>query len=230
MIVLTLTSIDINAQKKIKFKDLNLKTALLDLGYDFNKNQEIEISEIDTVKKLNISKRNINRLDDLIHFKSLRILNAMTNNIPNLDVFFNNSVIEELYVGENKLGKKLVLKNLPKLTGLFAFRNSIESIELVNTDKIEQMYLQGNFLQTFEFKNLSKLRSLQLDENTKLTKIDVTKNVELKQLYLRETLITKLDITNNLILKTLYIEQNVELIKTKEQENLKAMPVIRSSN
>ncbi len=99
-------SMNINAQE-IKFKDSNLKKALLESGYDFNKNNEIEISEIDTITSLKISKKKIDKLDDLIYFKKLRILYATTNNITKLDVFFDNSIIEELYVGENRLGKKI---------------------------------------------------------------------------------------------------------------------------
>ncbi|MCA6423478.1 MAG: hypothetical protein IM568_11765 [Flavobacterium sp.] len=229
LLMIIFISVKVNGQK-IDFKDLNLKVTLLELGYDYNKNNEIEISEIDTVKSLIISKRNIDKLDDLIHFKNLKVLNAMTNNITNLDVFFNNPVIEELYVGENKLGKKLILKNLTNLRGFFAFRNDLEDIIIENTDKIEQMYLQGNLFQKIELKYLSKLRTLQLNENRNLKNIDVSKNTELIQLYLTETLITKLNISNNPILKTLYIEKNVELLKSNSQDNLKAMPLIRSAN
>lgn len=76
---------NINAQS-IKFKDDNLKLALLELGYDFNLDNEIQISEIDTVSTLKISKRNIKQLDDLVYFKNLKVINAMANQITNLDV------------------------------------------------------------------------------------------------------------------------------------------------
>ena len=224
--IIVLISVNINAQK-IKFKDLKLKSALIELGYDFDKNNEIEVSEIDTVISLKISKRNIDRIDDLIYFKKLKKLNAMTNNITNLDVFFGNSIIEELYVGENKLGKKLILKNLTNLKGLYAFRNGIEEIELKNTDNIEQIYLQGNLFEKIEFPNLVKLRTLQLSENKNLKVLDVRKNTELKQLYLTETLVTNVDVSNNKYLKTLYVEKNTQLEKNKDQQNLKPMPIIK---
>ena len=70
--IIVLISVNINAQK-IKFKDLKLKSALIELGYDFDKNNEIEVSEIDTVISLKISKRNIDRIDDLIYFKKLKL-------------------------------------------------------------------------------------------------------------------------------------------------------------
>ena len=219
---------NINAQD-IKFKDVNLKKALFELGYDFNKDNEIQISEIDTVVKLKISKKEIKTLDDLAYFKSLKVINAMTNQITNLDVFNNNSIIEEIYIGENQLGKKLILKNLKSLRGLYAFRNGLEEINLVNTENIESLYLQGNFFKKIEFKNISKLKTLQLSENEKLKDINVVNNKDLVQLYLTGTQISKLDISNNPLLKTLYVEKNVEINRNKKQSEFKPMPIIKTS-
>ena len=221
LIILLFTQI-VSAQKGISFKDGNLKSVLLESGYDFNKSGEIEVSEIDTVTKLNISKRNISRLDDLIYFKNLKELDANTNQIKNLNVFFNNLVIEEIYIGENLLGKKLILKNLKNLKGLYAFRNSIEEIDLYGTDSIEYMYLQENLFEKVEFKNLSKLKSLQLAENKNLKSINVNSNAELVQLYLTDTAILKLDITGNPILKTLYVDKGVELTKGEKKSIFKS--------
>ncbi|WP_431200229.1 hypothetical protein ACRQ5D_19485 [Mucilaginibacter sp. P25] len=91
--------------QQIVFKDQNLKSALLKRGYDFNKNGEIEVSEIDTVANLNIAKSDIRLLDDLKYFKSLERVYAMSNQIANLDVFFDNNTIKEIYIGGNVLGK-----------------------------------------------------------------------------------------------------------------------------
>lgn len=214
--------------QKIVFKDENLKLALLDLDYDFNKDNEIEISEIDTVSKLTIRDRSIKQLDDLIYFKNLKIINAMSNQITNLDVFFDNSMIEEIYVGENNLGKKLVLKNLKNLTGLYVFRNGLEEINLIDTNNIQSLYIQGNLFETIEFKNLSKLNTLQLTDNEKLKVIDVSNNKKLKQLYLINTAISELDMTNNLFLKILYVEKGVKIKKNDKQSKFKPMPIIQS--
>ncbi|MHC0443099.1 hypothetical protein [Flavobacterium sp. 3-210] len=219
----------LNAQK-IKFKDENLKKTLFELGYDVNKDNEIEITEIDTISKLKISNRNIKSLDDLVHFKKLKTVNAMKNQVANLDVFFNNSTIEEIYVGENMLGKKLVIKNMPKLKGLYAFRNGLNELVLISTTNIESLYLQGNMFEKIILDELPKLKTLQLSENGNLKLIDVKKNVELVQLYLNSTKIEKLDISNNLILKTLYIDNGVNLLKSEKQSNFKPMQSIKVSN
>lgn len=216
--------------QKIKFKDENLKKALLELGYDVNKDNEIQISEIDTISKLKISNKNIKSLDDLVHFKKLKILNAMKNQVANLDVFFNNSTIEEIYVGENILGKKLVIRNMPKLRGLYAFRNGINELILINTNNIESLYLQGNMFEKIILDELPKLKTLQLSENGTLKMIEVEKNNELVQLYLNSTKIEKLDISKNLLLKTLYIDRGVNLLKSEKQSNFKPMQTIKVSN
>ncbi|QSW90403.1 hypothetical protein J0383_06215 [Flavobacterium endoglycinae] len=216
--------------QKIKFKDENLKISLIEQGYDFNKDNEIEVSEIDTVIKLKITKKNIKMLDDLVHFKSLKAFNAMNNQIRNIDVFFNNSNIEEIYIGENNLGKKLILKNMPKLRGLYAFRNGLSELVLINTSNIESLYLQGNIFEKIILDKLPKLKTLQLSENGNLKMINVEKNVELVQLYLNSTKIEKLDISNNPLLKTLYIDNGVNLLKSEKQSMIKPMQSIKVSN
>lgn len=218
-----------NAQK-IAFKDENLKSALLELGYDFNKNSEIEVSEIDTITKLKISKRNIKQLDDLKHFKSLKTVNANDNQIQNLDVFFDNTIIEEIYVGGNHLGKKLILRNLPKLKRLYAFENKLEEMDLIDTDNIQLLYLQDNLFEKIEFKNLLNLTGLQMTGNKKLKDIDISNNKKLGQLYLTHTPVSKLDITNNPLLKILYVEKSVQIVKSNAQSNFKPMPKIEISN
>jgi len=213
--------------QKITFKDLNLKRALLEGGYDFNKDGEIEVSEIDTVKVLNISKKNIKSVDDLVWFKDLKSLNANSNQIHNLDAFFNNQVIEEIFIGDNLLGKKLTLKNAKNLNTLIVFKNGLEEIDLSGTSNIKWLYLQNNRFSNLEFKSLLILESLQLDENPLLKSVDISSNSKLKNLYLLETAITQVDVSNNALMNILYIDNGVKLKKSETQANLKPMPLIR---
>lgn len=67
---------NLNAQS-ITFQDKNLKKALIELGFDKNKNSQIEHNEIMNVEKLNVSNRNIKSLADIVHFKNLKELNVM---------------------------------------------------------------------------------------------------------------------------------------------------------
>jgi len=143
--------------------------------------------------------------------------------------FFDNVIIEEIYIGDNRLGKKLRLKGLKNLKGLYAFRNELEEIELTGTENIQSLYLQGNFFTTIDFENLSKLRSLQLSECKKLEKLSISNNPELVQLYLTETAVSKLDITRNPLLKILYVEKSVEILSSNNQSDFKPMPEFKTS-
>jgi hypothetical protein len=212
--------------QKITFKDENLKQALLDGGYDRNKDGEIEVSEIDTVTKLGIAKKKIKSLDDLVWFKGLRLLYANGNEIQNLDVFFNNSVIETIYIGKNPLDKKLILRNVKNLKRFYAFADSLEEIDFTGTDNIKLLYLQENRFEKVEFKNLVNLELLQLGGNKTLKIVDVSANQHINSLYLLGTAITQLDVTSTPLLKILYIENNVKLIKSNTQENLKPMQAV----
>jgi len=201
-----LISFSVNAQK-IKFKDANLKKALIELGYDRNKNFEIEISEIDTVQTLKVSKRNIKSLDDLIHFKSLKVINAMTNEIKEISVFYGNSIIEELYIGENKLGPKLTIKNIPNLSGIYAFRNEISDFEFIDEfTKLKSFYIQGNPVVNLDLQNLPNLESLQLFECDNLKTIDFSVKTKLKQFFLLDMKAVKVVLKNEKV-KTVYIEK-----------------------
>jgi Leucine-rich repeat (LRR) protein len=213
--------------QQIEFKDQNLKSALLKKGYDFNKDGQIEVSEIDTVKKLNVSKSEIKSLDDLTHFKSLISINANDNQIKNLDVFFNNGIIKEIYIVRNALGKKLILKDARNLTDLAAANNNIEEIDLTGTENIKSLYLQGNAIKTIVLKKLLDLQSLDLMYNSQLKLIDISANHNLNSLYLLSTGITKLDVTGTPLLETLYVDKNVSIIKGNGHTNVKAAPIVK---
>ena len=220
-----LFTVKVSAQK-IKFIDKNLKSALIELGYDFNKNKEIEISEIDTVTKIKINKRQIKSLDDLKFFKSLKIINVMTNDIINLDVFFGNKIIEELYVGENKLGKKLVIKEIPNLKGLYAFRNDIKEFEFIGKyENLKSLYIQGNPIESLNLLNCPNIESLQLFECENLKTIDFFIGTKLKQFILLDMKV--INVLKKDSIKTIYLERNSDPKKSPKVDSVKTAPVIK---
>src|ERR1700761_7109466 len=144
--------------------------------------------------------------------------------------FFDNDVVEGIYVGGNPLGKRLTLKNIKNLKILVAFRSGLESIDLSGTNHIELLYLQGNDLKYIAFPDLANLQGLTLTGNKNLKSIDISSNPKLNYLVLLDTSLSKLDITKNPMLLTLYVDGNVQLIKGKNQSNLKPAPVFKVSN
>jgi Leucine-rich repeat (LRR) protein len=147
--------------------------------------------------------------------------------IRNLDVFFNNNIIHEIYIGRNLLGKKLTLKNMKNLTGLAASKNNLEEIDFTGTDNIKSLYLMDNTFKKIEFNNLLKLDNLDLFGNRKLKSIDISFNKALVGLYLLQTGMSQLNIMNNPLLETLYVEKNVKLMKSTTQSNFKSAPIIK---
>ena len=225
IIIIAFISIKVDAQK-IKFKDRNLKSALVELGYDFNKNKEIEISEIDTVTKIKVNKKNIKSLDDLKYFKSLKIINVMTNDITDLNVFYGNTTIEELYVGENKLGDKLVIKEMPNLKGLYAFRNNIKELEFMGRfENLKSLYIQGNPVENLNLQNLPNLESLQLFECENLKTIDFYIATKLKQFFLLDMKVV--NVLKNENKRTIYLEKNSDPKNSPKIDSIKTAPVIK---
>lgn len=221
-----LTFFQASAQK-IKFKDSNLKKTLIELGYDRNKNSEIEISEIDTIQKLNVSKRSIKSLEDLIHFKSLKVLNAMTNEIKDINILYENSTIEELYIGENKLGPKLTIKNIPNLSGIYAFRNEITEFKFIGEfPKLKSLYIQGNPVANLDIQNLPNLESLQLFECDNLKTIDFSIKTKLKQFFLLDMKVVNVVLKNERV-RTVYLEKTSDPKNTPRIDSIKTAPVIK---
>ncbi|WP_147298512.1 leucine-rich repeat domain-containing protein [Flavobacterium cutihirudinis] len=215
-----------NAQK-IKFKDSNLKKALIELGYDRNKNSEIEVSEIDTVQKLKVSKRNIKSLDDMIYFKKLKVLNVMSNDIEEIKVFYGNSTFEELYIGENKLGPKLIVKDIPNLAGIYAFRNDITDLEFIGEfPKLKSLYIQGNPVANLDLQNLKNLENLQLFECDKLKTIDLWKQTKIKQFFLLDMKVVNV-VSKNEFVRTVYIEKKSDPKNSPKIDSVKTAPVIK---
>lgn len=225
ILVVVLGFSKVNAQK-IKFKDSNLKKALIELGYDRNKNSEIEIGEIDTVQVLKVSKRHIKSLEDMVHFKSLKTLNVMTNDITSISVFDGNATIDELYIGENKLGPKLTFKNMPNITGIYAFRNEIKEFEFIGEfAKMKSFYIQGNPVENLYLQNLPNLQSLQLFECDNLKTINFAKQTKLKQFFLLDMKAVNVVIKNDI--RTVYLEKTSDPKNSPRVDSIKTAPVIK---
>lgn len=225
IVIITIISGNVNAQK-IKFKDKKFKNALIELGYDFNKNSEIEISEIDTITKIKVIKKGIKSLDDLKYFKKLKVINAMTNEITDLKVFYGNITIEELYIGENKLGKKLIVKDMPNLKGLYAFRNDIKELEFIGrNENLKSLYIQGNPVENLNLQNLPNLESLQLFECENLKTIDFFIGTKLKQFFLLDMKVVNVLKKENT--RTIYLEKNSDPKNSPKIDSIKTAPVIK---
>lgn len=218
---------NISSAQIIKFKDENLKQALIQQGVDKNGNGIFESEELDSTTKLKLDEKNISDLSGIENFKNLVDLNLRKNNISNFSAISKLINLEMLVIGDNRNVGKLDLSKLEKLTGLFAYRNDLVEIK-IGSKKLKSLYLQDNRFTSLKTEYFPDLETLNLDGCQNMVSLDLSKNSNLLQLYIMGTKIEKLNISNNLKLKTFYVESNVILEKNENQDDLKAMPIIRS--
>lgn len=211
----------------INFKDKNLEKALIELGFDTNKNSHIEFNEIEYVEELNISGRKIKTLDDLEKFKYLKILNVNNNLISDISTLYGNENLEEIYIGDNQLGPVLDLRDLPSLREVYVFRNQLKQINFVSSfPSLTALYLQENPISNLNIVNLENLESLQLFECFDLRKIELSKKAKIKQLFIIDMQITKI-VPNPNLTTTVYLEKKPDANNISETENFKLAPVIK---
>lgn len=210
-----------------KFKDENLRLALIEQGVDKNENGTFENEEIEAVTKLKLDEKNISDLSGIDKFINLIDLNLRKNNISNFSLVNKLTKLQTLVIGDNRKVGELDLRKLQNLTGLFAFRNDLTEIK-INSKKLTSLYLQDNLFSSLNTEYFTDLETLNLDGCQNLKSLDLSKNINLVQLYVMDTKIERLNISNNSKLKTVYVESSVVLEKSKDQDQLKAMPIIRS--
>ena len=213
--------------QSITFKDPNFHKALLDLGFDTNNNAQIELKEIEHIEELKLSDKNIEFLDDLKHFKNLRILYVNSNRISDMSVLNGNEVIEEIFIGDNQLGPRLILENMPNLKGLYAFRNQLKELRFTTSfPHLTSLYIQGNPMKKLNIESLVNLKSLQLFECYDLRQITINKNTSFEQFFLHKMKVKNV-VSQSETTSIIYLEKEKDVYTKPNNENLKISPVIK---
>lgn len=134
-------------------------------------------SDLISITKLNLSNKNITKLDDLLHFPSLNHL-----------VLSNNKNISELHP----------LTNLPALTTLDVSANQIGDLNLLN--QLENQIALANLtnLRTLNLRDNQIINLIPLMTLTKLIDLNLSTN-QIKNLHPLKnlTMLTNLDLTEN---------------------------------
>jgi len=213
--------------QSIAFKDPNFHKALLELGFDTNNNAQIELNEIEHIEELKLSNKNIEFLDDLKHFKSLRILYVNTNRISDMSVLNGNEVIEEIFIGDNQLGPRLILENMPNLKGLYTFRNQLKELRFTTSfPHLTSLYIQGNPMKKLNIEPLVNLKILQLFECYDLRQITINKNTSFEQFFLHKMKVKNV-VSQSETTSIIYLEKEKDVYTKPNNENFKISPVIK---
>ncbi len=215
---------------EIYIPDDNFEQAFIDLRFDFGTPDNfVSVFPLDTLRKLNMSNRNINDLRGADYFASMEDFNISNNNITEFDFQYNTKLkkldassnvltlininesplLEELSINDNQLTSLDISNNVALLT-INANNNDISSIDVSANTSLEILNLAQN--------ELTNASDLILGTNTNFSELDVSDNhleglnlsgvSNINELVCGNNNVTDIDVNGFLLLEVLYAENN----------------------
>ncbi|MFD2890529.1 T9SS type A sorting domain-containing protein [Flavobacterium chuncheonense] len=190
---------------------------------DVNGDGEIQVSEAQAIKFLNVNSSNISDLTGIEAFTNLEVLHCLGNqltsmNLTNLNNLLHlqchgNPLLNLDFTGLSNLqllgcggtNSQLVGLNLSTLTNLvylYFTSNQLGSLDVSNCTNLKVLTCSNIQLTNLDVSTLTNLEKLQCDQN-QLTSLDVSQNVNLKDLVCNTNQLISLDVTQNLALEKL---------------------------
>ena len=192
------------AINEANFPDANFRS-YVSTNFDKDSNGVLSQDELDAVKEIEVSKKNITTLEGVEHFAKLEFLYCNDNQLRALDVTKNPKLLN-LDCRSNQLRALDVTKN-PKLVNLYCASNQLTALDVTNNPELRRMSCIRNKLTALNVTKNPELKELYCSYN-KLTALDVTKNPELNNLTCDSNQLTVLDVTKNLELRYLWCNDN----------------------
>jgi len=170
-----MTNLNIEDPNFSKFIIENLKTEI---------KGKITIKDIQSVRRLNCSNRNIESLEGIEHFINLTHLDCSENQLSDLDLsknvllenidctsnrikkldFSKNTLLTEISCGNNQL-TELDLSNNSALAHLFCYRNQIKKLNITDNLTLKELWCFGNPLKGWDINNSKSIIELNCDHN-----------------------------------------------------------------
>lgn len=217
-LILLLINTFIFYSQNIEFKSEKFLNGILKKypEIDLNKDLQIQKSEADKLKKIDLMEQNIDDVQDLSNFKNLEYLSLTINEIKHLKLS-DFKYLKEIYCARNLL-YILEIKNLPSLKQLACGLNDLENVKIENCPKLEYLNLMDNKIKYIDLSSFLNLKYLTIDNN-KLDNLDLSKNKNIIQINLINNNLKELDLKNNdkLNLNICYIDDSVKLILNEKQ-------------
>jgi len=162
----------------VDIPDTNFLRALIEAGLDTNEDSAISIYEVQYVRVLDVSGKNINDLTGIESFKNLRELDVSINELKVVDVSKNTTLLFLNCVG-NKINTLDLSKNI-QLEELWCFSSELFTLDLSKNVNLEMILCDDNPFSELNCSNLPSLRYLRC-HNTHLKNLKITncKNLEL---------------------------------------------------
>lgn len=193
----TITGANVSNMTKLKILDVqNNKLGLLDVSKNLVL-EELNCQD-NAILALDVSK-NLN----------LKVLLASKIKIDAIDLT-SNIALKTLDVYRNKINEIDLSKNT-QLESLNATSNNLNKIDVSNNPNLVRLTLDFNSIDEIDLSNLKLLTYLVLDGNHQLSDIDLSNNLALEDLFLNSITLTSLDVSKNVQLKNLSVLTNPNL-------------------
>ena len=189
----------------VTIPDDNFRNALIDQGVDSNGDGIISIEEAESITALDVGGLGITDLTGIEAFVNLMQLFCVSNQLSNLDLSDNASLVE-LDLAGNRLSS-LDISNSTSLEMLYLQDNQLTSLDISNNFDLKGLYCGINLLTDLDVSNNTELTGLSLFRN-QLTSIDVSNNTQLIEMTLSNNQLTSIDISNNRMLAELSLGIN----------------------
>ena len=197
---------------------------------DTNNDGEIQVSEAQAIKYLNVYKMlyssSINDLTGIEAFTNLIYLNCRSNDLNTLDLS-QNTALKFLYCDHNQLSN-LNVTQCSMLIDLNCSYNQLSNLDVSQCLSLNELNFSYNQLTNFDsststvlttlycynnqLTNLNVSQNVALNNlhcfNNQLASLNVSQNTQLNELYCGYNLLTSLDITQNSLLTNLMCYNN----------------------
>jgi len=172
---------------------------------DTNGDGEIQVTEAQAIKYLNIENSNISNSTGIAAFTNLEFLNFSYNQITSLDVTLCSN-LKRLFCQDNQLtGLDVALCSSLEL--LLCQNNQLISLDVTQNSNLKTLNCSNNQLVSLDMTQNSNLTSLFCSTN-QLAILDVTYNPGLFTLHCSSNQLTSLDVSQNLSLASFYCNFN----------------------
>lgn len=147
----------------VKVPDANFKAELFKAGVDKNKDGVIQVYEAKVVQTLNLSGKNIQRLNGIEAFVNLKTLYCSSNSLDSLDVS-HNKFLTELNCCWNHL-RSLNVTGCNLLVDLGCADNYLAKLDLTTNTSLKYLNCMKNSLIDLKIKNQTDLVELNCSKN-----------------------------------------------------------------
>lgn len=180
----------------VSIPDPNFKAVLL-FKYDFNHDNQIQNSEIDTVQTLNVSSMSISDLTGIEAFTNLVLLGCSNNQLTTINIT-QNTQLSRLVCMNNLLSTVNTSMN-PSLTIFDGPNNHFTTLDFSANPALESVICSYNYLTSLDFRMNPSLDGLDAGAN-QITSIDISNNSVLTFLRIWQNNLLSLDLRNNPLL------------------------------